>query len=72
MVSINRLSCNRCTIRWLTTDRQAIERIYTSSAATNTHMLRVNRILGFTVHRGVLVLEHNTDTLTSTLTDQSA
>lgn len=51
----------------LTTDRPAIDRVYTSCAASNTHMLQLNQTLGFTVHRGVLVFEQDTDTLTSTL-----
>jgi mycothiol synthase len=59
-------------LNWLTSQRPTIERIYTSSAATNTHMLRVNRTLGFTVHRGVLVLEHSTHALTTTLANRPA
>jgi GNAT superfamily N-acetyltransferase len=54
-------------LHWITADRPTIERIYTSCAASNTHMLQLNQALGFTVHRGVLILEQNIDTLTSAL-----
>jgi hypothetical protein len=54
-------------LHWLTSDHPTTERIYTSCAATNTHMLQLNQTLGFTIHRGVLVYENDTDTLTSTL-----
>jgi mycothiol synthase len=54
-------------LRWLTAERPDLERIYTSSAASNAHMLRVNRALGFTIHRGVLVFEQSVDTLAATV-----
>jgi GNAT superfamily N-acetyltransferase len=54
-------------LRRLITDRPAIDRVFTSCAVSNTHMLRLNRTLGFTVHRGVLVFEQDTDALTATV-----
>jgi hypothetical protein len=35
-------------LRWLTADRPLIERITTSNAADNVHMIRINSEVGFT------------------------
>jgi mycothiol synthase len=44
-------------LHWLRVDRPGLERIYTSTAATNTHMTRVNREIGFTVFRRAVEFE---------------
>jgi RimJ/RimL family protein N-acetyltransferase len=35
-------------LRWLTADRPLIERITTTNAADNVHMIRINSEIGFT------------------------
>jgi GNAT superfamily N-acetyltransferase len=54
-------------LRWLLAERPGLERIYTSSAATNEHMLRVNREIGFAVFRRALEFEQDVDEVAATV-----
>jgi GNAT superfamily N-acetyltransferase len=42
--------------RWLRSDRPALERVLTSTAASNTHMIRINHEVGYTTSRTTLVM----------------
>lgn len=52
---------------WLRTERPGLEHIYTSSAATNVHMLRLNEEIGFTVFRGAIEFEQDAGTVEAAL-----
>jgi mycothiol synthase len=54
-------------LQWLRVERPGLERIYTSTAAANIHMLRVNREIGFTVFRRAVEFEQEVGTLESRL-----
>jgi RimJ/RimL family protein N-acetyltransferase len=54
-------------LQWLRVERPGLERIYTSTAAANIHMLRVNREIGFTVFRRAMEFEQEVRTLESRL-----
>jgi GNAT superfamily N-acetyltransferase len=54
-------------LRRLRSEQPDLERIYTSCAASNVHMLRINRDLGFQAFAGVLVFEQTITALESTL-----
>lgn len=54
-------------LQWLRVERPGLERIYTSTAAANIHMLRVNREIGFTVFRRAVEFEQEVSTLESRL-----
>ena len=47
----------------LRTEHPEIERVTTSTGAENTHMIRVNTALGFTVTRTTVVLTGEVDAL---------
>jgi GNAT superfamily N-acetyltransferase len=54
-------------LRWLLAERPGLERIYTSSAGTNEHMLRVNREIGFAVFRRALEFEQDVHEVAATV-----
>jgi mycothiol synthase len=53
--------------RWLVAEQPGPQWIGTSTAATNTHMIRVNRQIGFTIVRTVITVAHDTDRLAADL-----
>lgn len=44
-------------MRWLLTDCPALERISTTTGAENAHMIRVNRLLGYTTVRSLIAVQ---------------
>lgn len=53
--------------RWLRSDRPELRRVYTSTAASNSHMIRVNHLMGYVTTRTMLVLSCDVASLTERL-----
>ncbi|EWM09701.1 GCN5-related N-acetyltransferase [Kutzneria sp. 744] len=49
--------------RWLRSDRPELDRVLTTTASSNTHMIRVNHQIGFTTTRTMLVVSGSVDAL---------
>jgi GNAT superfamily N-acetyltransferase len=54
-------------MRWIGTDQPAVERIFTSTADTNIHMININHALGYATVRTMIDVEHDVTILTSRL-----
>lgn len=52
---------------WLCEDRPTIERVYTTTADTNTHMIRINQQVGFSAFRSIVEFEDDVADLESRL-----
>jgi GNAT superfamily N-acetyltransferase len=59
-------------IRWLLADRPALERIYTTTGAGNTHMIRVNHQLGFRTVRTMIAVNRDLSELEAELATRCA
>jgi GNAT superfamily N-acetyltransferase len=55
-------------MRWITQDRPELERVYTTTAAENNHMIRVNLQIGYQTRRSVTWVERPLEGLAELIT----
>jgi hypothetical protein len=54
-------------MRWITADWPEVERVYTTTAVTNTYMIKVNHALGYQSSREMIWVEAETEHLVEAL-----
>jgi RimJ/RimL family protein N-acetyltransferase len=66
------LAMKAAMMRWITADWPEVERVYTTTAVTNTYMIKVNHALGYQSSREMIWVEAETEHLAEALNSLAA